>query len=95
MLLWQFESLAMVGGHISPSKTQKLVLIDPAFVVPLLESPDWRSFVQNLFHVELWNGLRELIAFAERFGPSKPLPETITEIKFSGINSRVSRRVFC
>ena len=30
---------------ISPSKTQKLVLTDPAFVAPRLESRDWRSFV--------------------------------------------------
>ena len=50
---------------ISPSETQKLVLIDPAFVVLRFESRDWRSFVEHSFHVELRNGLRELTAFAE------------------------------
>ena len=30
---------------ISPSKTQKLVLTDPAFIVLRFESRDWRSFV--------------------------------------------------
>ena len=37
----------------------------PALVVPRFESGDWRSLVQHSFHVELWNGLRELTAFAE------------------------------
>ena len=61
-LLPRFELLAFVCG---PPKTQKLVLIDPAFVVPRLESRDWRSFVHHSFHMELRNVLRELIAFAE------------------------------
>ena len=47
-------------------KTQKLVLVDPAFVALRFESRDWRSLVQHSFHVELQNGLRELTAFAER-----------------------------
>ena len=51
---------------ISPPETQKLVLTGPAFVVLRFESRDWRSLVQYSFHVELRNGLRELIAFAER-----------------------------
>ena len=44
---------------ISPSETQKLVLIDPAFAVPRFESRAWRSFVQRSFHKELWGGLQE------------------------------------
>ena len=50
----------------SPSKTQRLVLAGPAFVVPRFESRDWRSLVQHSFHVELQNGLRELTRLAER-----------------------------
>ena len=49
-----------------PPKSQKLVLTDPAFVALRFESRDWRSLVQQSFHMELRNGLRELIAFAER-----------------------------
>ena len=37
----RLETLAFVGGHVFPHKTQKLVLIDPAFVVPRFESCDW------------------------------------------------------
>ena len=64
----RFESLAFVGSNTSPppKKTQKLVLIGSAFVVPQFEARDWRSFVQRSFYVELRNGLRELTAFAER-----------------------------
>ena len=39
-----------------PSKTQRLVLIELAFVVPQFESGDWRSFMQHSFSMELWNG---------------------------------------
>ena len=61
------ESLARVVAAIRitsvrwwsylPLKTQKLVLSDPAFVVPRFASRDWRSLVQDSFHVELRNGL--------------------------------------
>ena len=47
-------------------KEYPLVLIDPAFVALRFESRDWRSLVWYSFHVELRNGLGELIAFAER-----------------------------
>ena len=49
-------------SYLTP-KTQKLVLTDPVFVVPRFGSRDWRSLVEHSF---LQNGLRELIAFAER-----------------------------
>ena len=48
-----------------PLKTQKLVLVDPAFVALRFKSRDWRSLVQYAFHMELQNGLRELTAFVE------------------------------
>ena len=48
-----------------PPQTQRLVLRDPAFVVLRFESCDWRSCVLQSFHVELQNGRRELIAFAQ------------------------------
>ena len=49
-----------------PLKTHKLVLVGRAFVALRFESCHWLSLVQYSFHVELWNGLRELTAFAER-----------------------------
>ena len=66
------ESLARITAAIRitsvhwrsylPLKTQKLVLVDPAFVALRFESRDWRSLVQRSFHVTvgLRNGLREL-----------------------------------
>ena len=44
----------------SPLNAQKSVLIDPAFLVLRSASLGWRSFVQPSFHLERWNGLREL-----------------------------------
>ena len=60
----RFESLAFVGGHISP-QIKKIVLIDLAFVALRFELRDWHSFVRQSFHVELRYGLRELTAFNE------------------------------
>ena len=31
-----------------------------------VQSRDWRSFVKQSFHIELRNGLQEMIAFVER-----------------------------
>ena len=42
LLLW-CESLALVGDHTAATKTQKLVLRDPAFIVLWFEPRDWRS----------------------------------------------------
>ena len=39
----RFESLALIGSHISPLKTQNLLLVDPAFVPLRFASRDWRS----------------------------------------------------
>ena len=44
-------------------KQQKLVLIDPAFVVLRFRLRNSRSLVQHPFHVELRNGLRKLTEF--------------------------------
>ena len=63
----RFNSLAFVGGIGDTPQTQKLVLIDPAFVVLRFESRDWRSFVQHLFHTELRNGQRLAIGQVLQF----------------------------
>ena len=39
----EFESLALRWRSYLAPQTQKLVLIDPAFVVPRFGSRDWRS----------------------------------------------------
>ena len=49
----RFESLAFVGGHISPEKKQNLVLVDPRVVALRFESRDWRSFVKYIR--SMWN----------------------------------------
>ena len=59
---------------ISPPKTQKLVLTDPAFVVLRFESCDWRSLVQNLFHVASGVTIRVTIgAIVESLGVTIPI----------------------
>ena len=60
--------LAFVGAHIPPPPQKKHRIWSSQALRSLRcgsNRADWRSLVEYSFHVELWNGLRELAAFAE------------------------------